>query len=168
MAQQTIFRTAIGQDSHRFLHTESSKPCVIAGHVFEEVPGFKANSDGDVVYHAICNAISSISHELILGGVADDLYHKDGIIDSLVYLHAALGTLKGKEIVHVSIALEAKKPSFKPYLLIMRQNIAKALGIDIASVGITATSGEGLTEFGCGEGVQCLCILTIKEVINVP
>ena len=48
-------RTGIGQDSHRFLPPDSSKLCVIAGLIFEEVAGFNANSDGDVVFHAICS-----------------------------------------------------------------------------------------------------------------
>ncbi len=68
-----IVRNGLGQDSHRFLPEGSTKPCVIAGCTFEEVPGFLANSDGDVVYHAICNAISSLTGVLILGGIADDL-----------------------------------------------------------------------------------------------
>ncbi|EPJ33775.1 ygbB family protein [Chlamydia psittaci 06-1683] len=45
----------------------------------------------------------------------------------------------------------------------MRQSIASALNIPLGSVGITATSGEGLSDFGCGDGVQCFCILTIME-----
>ena len=50
---------AFGEDSHRFLPPDSSKPCVIGGIIFEGVPGLDADSDGDVVYHAICNAITS-------------------------------------------------------------------------------------------------------------
>ncbi len=45
----------------------------------------------------------------------------------------------------------------------MRESIAKALHIQVSQVGITATSGEGLTDFGCGDGVQCFCMLTTKE-----
>ena len=88
------FRTGIGQDSHRFLPQDSSKPCVIAGIIFEGIPGFMANSDGDVVFHAICNAITSVTGELILGAIADDLCLKDGITDSEVYLAAAMNTLR--------------------------------------------------------------------------
>ncbi len=67
------FRTGIGQDSHRFLPPGSSKPCVIGGLIFDDAPGFMANSDGDIVFHAICNAISSLTGVLILGAIADDL-----------------------------------------------------------------------------------------------
>ncbi len=161
-----IVRTGIGQDSHRFLPPDSSKPLVICGHIFEDMPGFNANSDGDVVYHAVCNAISSLSHVLIMGALADDLCLRDGITDSEVYLVEALKTLGNQSITHVAITIEAKRPHFKKHLLAMRQNLANVLQIDVSQVGITATSGEGLTDFGCGDGVQCFVILTTMEELK--
>lgn len=156
-------RTGIGQDSHRFLPPDSAKPCVIAGLIFDDVPGFMANSDGDVVYHAICNAISSLTGELILGGIADELCLKAGITDSEVYLKEAVKTLKTQKISHISISIEGKKPKFKDRLLDMRKNIARVMELDVTQVGITATSGEGLTDFGCGDGIQCFAIVTTEE-----
>lgn len=158
-----IIRTGLGQDSHRFLPPESSKPCVIGGLIFNEVPGFNANSDGDLVFHAICNAITSLTGVLILGGLADDLCLKDGITDSEVYLKEALKTLGKQKISHVAISLEGKKPHFKKHLLALRTNIARVMQLDISQVGVTATSGEGLTDFGCGDGVQCFAIITTME-----
>lgn len=157
-------RTGIGQDSHRFLLPESSKPCIIAGLIFDHVPGFNANSDGDVVFHAICNAISSLTGILILGNIADDLCLKDGITDSEVYLIEAMKTLGSQKISHVAITLEGKRPKFKDSILAMRQNIARVMNLDLSQIGITATSGEGLTDFGCGEGVQCFAIVTTYQV----
>ncbi len=156
-------RTGIGQDSHRFLSADSSKPCVIAGLIFEHTPGFNANSDGDVVFHSICNAITSLTGVLILGDIADDLCIKDGITDSEVYLKEAIKTLNKQTITHIAITLEGKKPHFKEKLLPMRQNIARVMNLDVSQVGITATSGEGLTDFGCGDGVQCFVIVTTQE-----
>lgn len=159
-------RTGIGQDSHRFLPPDSSKPCIIAGIIFDGVPGFNANSDGDVVFHAICNAISSLTGVLILGDIADDLCFKDGITDSEVYLLEAIKTLKTQIVSHVAITIEGKKPKFKLRLLEMRANIARIMSLDISQVGITATSGEGLTDFGCGDGVQVFAIVTTEETRN--
>jgi 2-C-methyl-D-erythritol 2,4-cyclodiphosphate synthase len=156
-------RTGIGQDSHRFLPPDATKPCVIAGLIFEDAPGFIANSDGDVVLHAICNAISSVTGILILGNIADELCLKDGITDSEVYLKEAMKTLNGQKVTHVAISIEGKKPKFKPHLLEMRQNIARIMHLDVSQVGITATSGEGLTDFGCGDGVQAFAIITTVE-----
>ena len=158
-----IVRTGIGQDSHRYLPEDSSKPCIIAGLIFEDAPGFNANSDGDVVFHAICNAISSLTHVLILGGVADNLCLNDGITDSEVYLREAMKTLDKQKVSHVAVTIEGKKPHFKHRLLEMRMNIARVMEIDVSQVGITATTGEGLTDFGCGEGVQAFVVLTTIE-----
>lgn len=161
--QVPIFRTGIGQDSRRFLSDDSSKPCIISGIIFDGVPGLDADSDGDVVYHAICNAITSLSGVPILGGIARDLCRKDGITDSQVYLEKALETLRQQKIVHISISIEGKKPHFEEKIDLMRAKIGSVLGVEISQVGITVTSGDGLTDFGCGDGLQCFSIVTTVE-----
>ena len=121
-----------------------------------------ADSDGDVILHAICNAITSISHVPILGKIAIDLCKKDGITDSSIYLLEALKTLKNFKIEHVAISIEGKKPHFQNKIDFMRENIAQLMKVDIEKVGITATSGDGLTNFSYGEGIQCFCIITVS------
>lgn len=158
-----IFRTGIGQDSHRFLSSESSKPCVLGGIIFEGVPGLDADSDGDVIYHALCNAITSLSGVPILGGIAMDLCRKDGITDSQVYLERALLTLGNQKIVHTAFTIEGKRPHLQGKIEKIRERVAKVLSLPISAVGITATSGDGLTDFGCGDGLQCFCIVTTVE-----
>lgn len=158
-----IYKTGIGKNSHRFLSEESSKPCIIGGIIFKGVPGLLADSDGDVVFHAICNAITSLSHVPILGKVARDLYKKNGITDSKVYLEEALKTLDEMKIVHVALTLEGKKPRFQEKIDLMRENIAGVLGLTVDQVGITAISGEGLTDFGCGQGVECHCVISVMQ-----
>ena len=161
--RSSIFRTGIGRDSHRFLPVDSSKPCIIGGVIFDGVPGLDADSDGDVVYHAICNAITSLSGVPILGGIARDLCRKDGITDSQVYLQRALQTLGQQKIVHLSISIEGKRPHLEDKIEHMRKKIANVLALRPAQVGITATSGDGLTDFGCGDGLQCFSMLTTVE-----
>lgn len=158
-----LVRTGIGQDSHRFLPLDAAKPCVMGGLIFEDTPGFNANSDGDVVLHAICNAISSLTGVLILGNIADDLCFKNGITDSEVYLLEALKTLQNQKITHVAISIEGKRPKLKEKLFEMRENIARMMSLEHSQVGITATSGEGLTDFGCGDGVQAFAVVTTME-----
>ncbi len=165
VSRHMIVKTGFGQDSHRFERKDSSKRCVVGGVYFEEVPGFKANSDGDVAYHAVCNAISSLTGVLVLGGIADDLCLKDGITNSEVYLKEALKTLHkiDYKISHVALSLEGKRPLFKNHLVQMRQNIATLLEIELTDVGVTATSGEGLSDYGCGDGVFCQSIVTVYK-----
>lgn len=159
-------RTGIGQDGHRFLtEGDSLKPCILGGVIFEGMPGLKANSDGDVVFHAICNAISSLTGKIILGIVADKILAEKGITDSAVYLQKAMDSLGNQKINHVAISLECLRPRILPKVDEMRKNIAKVMGLKISQVGITATTSDGLTDSGCGDGVQCICILTsIEEV----
>lgn len=157
-------RVGIGQDSHRFLPDDSSKPFVLGGIIFEHVPGLAADSDGDVIFHAICKAITSVTGVPILGGIATELCRKDGITDSQVYLERALETLGPQQVQHLALTIEGKRPKFQPRIEEMRRNIAKVMDIDIAQVGITATSGDGLTDFGCGDGIQVFCTLTTIEI----
>ncbi len=155
-------KVGIGQDSHRFLEKSHGKKCIVAGLVFQDAPGLDADSDGDVVFHSICNAISSITNVPILGGVAIILCHEQGITDSQVYLEKALESLGSYEISHVALAIEGKYPKFQKRSLDIRENIAKVMAIDVSQVGITFTSGDGLTAAGKGEGLQCFSILTVS------
>jgi 2-C-methyl-D-erythritol 2,4-cyclodiphosphate synthase len=155
-----VVKVGIGQDSHRFLEEGAAKPCIIAGLIFEGVPGLDADSDGDVVFHAICNAITSITHVPILGGIAIDMCKKQGITDSLRYLEKALETLNGVKVAHVALAIEGARPRLQVRVNEIRDSVARVLNIPIDCVGLTVTSGDGLTAFGRGEGLQCLAIVT--------
>jgi len=157
------YRTGIGQDSHRFLQDSAKKNCIIAGLEFDDAPGFDADSDGDVVFHAICNAITSVSHVPILGGIAIDLCKNEGISDSRIFLNHALESLKGQVVEHVALTIEGKRPRMQKRSLDIRKSVANAMGLNMDQVGITFTSGDGLTSFGKGEGLMCYCILTTKS-----
>ena len=87
--------SAIGQDSHRF--TDEDKPLILGGVVFEGCRGMLANSDGDVVLHALTNAVSGLTARNILGAPADELCKK-GVTDSTEYLKLALADLKEKSM----------------------------------------------------------------------
>lgn len=153
-------KVGLGQDSHRFYAEKSEKQCVIGGVIFPDMPGLDADSDGDVVYHAICNAITSITHVHILGDIAITMC-KQGIKDSKEYLLQAKKSLGGSKISHLSLSLEGARPRMQSSLLDMRKNIARILDIDLESVGITCTSGNHMGDFGKGIGIQCLCIISL-------
>lgn len=159
-----IYRTGIGQDSHRFLPNDSTKPCIIGGVEFDDVPGLAADSDGDVVYHAICRAITSITSVAILATIAKDLCLNKGITDSKVYLEKALETLKDQKIVHIAISIEAKRPKFQKKIDLMREKIAAIANLDVSQIGISAHTGDGLTDFGCGDGIAVFCAITTVSV----
>ena len=99
----------------------------------------------------------------ILGKIAVELCHKEGITDSQVYLEKAVATLGHKAIQHVALTIEGKRPRFQQRIDEMRMKIASVMQLQIDQVGMTVTSGDGLTDFGCGDGLQCFCILTTVE-----
>ncbi len=153
-------KVSIGQDSHRINYENTDKKLVLGGIEFEENFSMLANSDGDVILHAITNAVSGITGKNILGKIADDMC-KRGITDSEEYLKEALKDLKEK-IIHISIAIECKVPKISPKIEEMRSNIARILNISENNIGITATSGEGLTEFGKGNGISVFVCMTTE------
>jgi 2-C-methyl-D-erythritol 2,4-cyclodiphosphate synthase len=155
-----MYISAIGQDSHRFEPMESSKPLILGGLQLPGHRGLLGNSDADVILHAITNAVSGISGVNILGKMSDDLCLKQGITDSRVYLLEALKTLVEWKVVHVSISVEAKRPHLSEHISAIRKSIASIMSLNETDIGLTATSGEGLTEFGRGEGVQAFVIVS--------
>jgi 2-C-methyl-D-erythritol 2,4-cyclodiphosphate synthase len=151
---------AIGQDSHRFDTGNTQKKLILAGVEFEGETPLLGNSDADVVLHAITNAISGISGVNILGKISDDLCLKEGISDSSVYLKEALKTLQNHQLTHLSISIECQKPKITPMISKMKENLARLLNLTISQIGITATTGESLTSFGRGEGIQVFVIIS--------
>ena len=156
-------KVGIGQDSHRVSETKE-KPFVLGGLTFDEAFSLEGNSDSDVILHAITNAISGVTGKPVLGPVADKLCQA-GVSDSQEYLRIALEDLEsiGYKVSHVSISLECLKPKILPKLEALRESVAKLLGVTVADVAITATSGEGLTDFGKGLGVQAFAVLTAEK-----
>lgn len=158
-----MMRVGLGQDSHAFEPGHKSKKLILAGVIFDDAPPLRGNSDADVVFHAITNAISGVSGVNILGKISDEMCKNQGITDSKAYLVEALKTLENRKIVHVSSSIECLKPKITPHMDAMKQSIASVLGISAIDVGITATTGEQLTAFGKGEGIQVFSIVTVEE-----
>ena len=86
------------------------------------------------------------------------------IIAMLIYVKVAFnaGKYLDEKIVHLSISIECKIPKISPKIEEMRKNIARVLNVEENCIGITATTGEGLTEFGKGNGISVFTILTVE------
>ncbi len=157
-----MFRCAIGQDSHKF-EPYCGKPLILGGYALPDCRlSLAANSDGDVVLHALTNAISGITCKNILGAPADALC-KQGVTDSKAYLKLALDDLAamGDTVTHISFTVECKQPHLSAHIPAIRESVAACCGISPDCVGMTATSGEGLTAFGQGLGIAVFCIVTV-------
>ncbi len=155
-----MIRTGIGQDSHKF---QKNKALVLGGTRIQEFDGLGGNSDGDAIMHALCNALAGCVGKGSIGTYSDKMCLEHGITDSREYLRTAYGFVKDKgyKVSNVSVAIEAKKPWLEKYFAAMKKEISGILDISAEEVGITVTSGEGLTSFGKGEGIQVIAIATI-------
>lgn len=160
-----LCRSAIGQDSHAFAEEGEAggKMLILGGVPIPDCPvTVRANSDGDVLLHALTNAVSGITGRNILGAVADALCAQ-GVTDSAVYLREALHdlTLQGRKPVHISFSVECARPRLAPHVDAIRASVARLTGLPASEIGLTATSGEGLTACGQGKGIAVFCIVTV-------
>lgn len=155
-------RTGIGMDSHRF--DRKHRGLALGGLQFLEHPRFKANSDGDVVLHALCNALLQAMGEGSLGTLADEWCHNEGIRDSRDYLWRILEKMEQKQwsITHVGLQLEGKTPHIDPLVPHLKDSLSALLKLPQDRIGITATTGEDLTPFGKGQGLQCFATVTLR------
>lgn len=159
-----MFRIGLGQDSHAF-DKHQDKALVLGGVVIEKTGGLSGDSDADVILHSICNALSSAIGGDSLGTWADELCLKQGVSDSQVYIKTIMKKVveANCKVGNVSISVEAKKPRISPVLVYrMKKTIASLLQVQINQVGITFISGDGLTGFGRGEGVQAVSVVLIE------
>lgn len=154
-------KVGIGQDSHRFDFNDKEKKLILGGVVFDGHAPLEGNSDADVILHSITNAISGVTCVNILGKVSDDLCLKQGIKDSRVYLREAMKYLGESKIVHLSVSIECSAPKITPKIPELRKSLSGLLDIPETAIGITATTGEGLTQFGQGLGIQVFSCVTV-------
>ncbi len=156
-----FMKVGFGQDSHRFDFEDTEKKLVLGGIIFEGEPPLQGNSDADVLFHSITNAISGVTCVNILGEISDKLCLEQGITDSSVYLREALKYLGDYRIIHLSISIECARPKITPKIAEIRANLSALLSIPENCIGITATTGEGLTPFGQGLGIQVFSVVTV-------
>ena len=157
-------RIGLGQDSHGF-EEEKEKLLVLGGVLIPNEKGLKGNSDGDVILHALFNSVSQAIGERSISYYADKMCLEQGITDSKEYLKVILNKLKEKnyKINNVGIMIEAKKPKLEPYHAKIKQSLSNLLKINKEQIGLTFTSGESLTDFGKGLGIQCFVITTLNK-----
>ena len=158
------FRTGVGVDTHAF---GAERDHIVLGGV--RIPfsaGLRAHSDGDVLCHAVMDALLSAAGLPDIGHYFPDTDPQYAGADSLALLAKVRGILAGHgaRAVNVSASIVAEKPRLAPHIPQMKQNIARALGIAEGAVGIAAGTNEGLGYLGRGEGVTVIANALIRTV----
>ncbi|MDD4096921.1 MAG: 2-C-methyl-D-erythritol 2,4-cyclodiphosphate synthase, partial [Oscillospiraceae bacterium] len=85
------------------------------------------------------------------------------ICSTVIYLKEALRFLGDRRIIHVSFSVECKTPRLAAYINDIRLGVSKLIPVPVDSVCMTATSGEGMTAFGRGEGMMVTCAITVRQ-----
>ncbi len=154
------FRIGQGFDVHAF---GDGDHVVLGGVRIAHDHGVLAHSDGDVVIHALCDAMLGA---LALGDIGvhfppSDLRWKDA--DSRVFLRQcdALLRERGWRVGNCDVTVVCERPKVGPHAAPMRANLAADLGIDADAVSVKATTSEKLSFTGRGEGIaaQAVCLL---------
>lgn len=157
-------RVGLGQDSHRF-SADPARKLVLGGVVVAGHPGLEGNSDADVVLHALCRALEQAIGADAFSQYADEM-SRNGINDSREYVKVARVHVQdaGYRVNNVGVSIEAHRPRIDPVRLEMKRSIAELLGIVEDDVGINATTGEKMTPFGKGEGIQAFVIVSLDRL----
>ena len=156
-----MMRVGIGYDIHRL---EEGRELILGGVRIPFELGLAGHSDADVLVHSICDALLGA---LALGDIGQhfpdtDIQYRG--ISSLILLEKVKSLVqnRGYTINNVDSVIIAQKPKLATFMPAMRDNIARALGIDVECVSIKATTAERLGSIGKGKGIAAEAVASVK------
>jgi len=155
-------RSGIGYDLHRLA---PGRPLVIGGIVVPFEKGPVGHSDGDVLAHAICDALFGAASAGDIGTHFPDTDPKWKGASSLKFLEHArtLIEARGLEIAHIDAVVICERPKLGPHFPAMREALARALGVSMDRVHLKAKTNEGVDAVGRGEAIAAHAIATLES-----
>ena len=156
----TEFRIGNGYDIHAL---GAGLPLVLGGVKISHTKGCIAHSDGDVLLHALCDALLGA---LALGDIGQhfpDTSEEFRGIDSRRLLERVMSLVReaGWQVVNADLTLLAQKPKIAPYVPQMREAIAPILGVELSRVSVKATTTEKLGPVGREEGISAYAVVLL-------
>lgn len=157
------FRIGQGYDVHRLAEGET---LWLGGVLIPHSKGTVAHSDGDVLIHAICDAMLGALKLRDIGTHFPDTATEFKNIDSKILLKKSyeLVKQKGYEIVNIDSTIQAQQPKLKPHIPQMEQCMADVLGVDVDRVSVKATTTENLGFEGREEGMSVNAVVLLKRM----
>jgi 2-C-methyl-D-erythritol 4-phosphate cytidylyltransferase/2-C-methyl-D-erythritol 2,4-cyclodiphosphate synthase len=156
-----VVRTGLGYDVHRL---EEGRPCMIGGVRLDFPRGPAGHSDGDVLLHAIADALLGSAGEPDIGHRFPPGDPAWAGADSADLLRRVREAIEPRfEIAYVDAVVVAEAPRLAPHVPEIRRRIAGILGIDAGLVNVKATTAEGLGAVGRGEGIAAQAVATLRE-----
>ena len=155
-------RVGQGFDAHAF---RDGGTLVLGGVTIPHDRSLEAHSDGDVVLHALCDALLGAAS---LGDIGrhfppDDSEYED--IDSRVLLRRVVGLLleQGFDVANADLTIVAQAPKLAPFIDSMCENISADLQVTLEQVNVKATTTEHMGFTGRGEGIAAFAIVLLDE-----
>lgn len=156
-----MMRIGTGYDLHRLV---AGRRLILGGVAIPFDKGLQGHSDADAVCHAVTDAILGAAAAGDIGRHFPDTDPRWKDADSLVLLERAAGVVAaaGYRVVNVDVVVIAERPKLAPHVDAMRANLARAMGVDAAQVGVKGKTNEGVGSIGAGESiaVHAVALLT--------
>ena len=153
-------RIGMGYDVHKLVE---NRDLILGGVKIPYEKGLLAHSDADVLLHAIMDSLLGAAALGDIGKHFPDTDPKYKGADSIKLLEfvGELLNINNYKISNIDATIIAQRPKMAPHISTMRENIAKALNIDLDQINVKATTEEGLGFTGSGEGIssQSICLL---------
>ena len=155
-------RCGIGYDLHRL---EAGRKLIVGGIELPFDKGPVGHSDGDVLAHALCDALLGAAGRGDIGTHFPDTDPKWKGANSLIFLEHAKKLLDEKKftIDHVDAVVITEKPKLGPHFPKMREALARALGVPAEKIHLKAKTNEGADAIGHGEAIAAHVVATISR-----
>ncbi len=155
-------RIGHGYDAHRFI---ADRPLIIGGVKIPYELGMEAHSDGDVMIHALCDALLGAAGLGDIGRHFPDSNRDFKNIDSRILLRNVVEQLlaRGLTIHNVDVTILAQAPKMAPHILVMVENLSADLSVPSSRVNVKATTTEGMGFVGQKEGIAAHAVALIVE-----
>ena len=157
-----MMRIGHGYDVHRLV---AGRPLVLGGVTIAHSHGLLGHSDGDVVLHAICDAVLGA---LAMGDIGQQFPDTDeryrGIASGELLSQIAVRMLDaGWRIGNIDVTIYAEQPRLAPHNLAMRNRIAELLGVPLNAVSVKAKTKEGLDAIGRSEAIAATAVALLEQ-----
>ena len=159
------FRIGHGYDIHRIV---ANRPLVLAGVRFDTDFGLDGHSDADCVTHAVCDALLGAAGLPDIGHFFPNTDPAFKDIDSQRLLQQVVAELRqrGWAPVNIDATIIAEKPRILPRLGEMKLALANSSGLPVESVGLKATTNEGVDDLGRGLAIAAHAVAMIRKLLR--
>jgi len=156
------YRVGIGTDIHRIVE---GRRLMLGGVHIPFPAGLLGHSDGDVVLHAVVDALLGAAGLGDIGTLFPDTDVQWKDADSKVFLYTVREQLEKKqwEVVNVDLTIHAEAPKLGPMKGQIRRCIAGLLGMDFQAVNVKAKTNEGLGDIGAGDAMAATAIALLRK-----